>query len=59
MVAEDSSSDDDEHTAVPIPISVPSEERWRHEFNRYLKGEDEVPEGMPLVQWWGVCYGVL
>ena len=52
---DEESSSDDEHPAVPTPIPVPLEARWKREFNRYLKGEDELPEGMPLVQWWGVC----
>jgi hypothetical protein len=52
---DEESSSDDEHPAAPTPISMPSEEPWRREFNRYIKGEDELPEGMPLVQWWGVC----
>ena len=25
------------------------------EFNQYIQVQDEVPEGMTLVQWWGVC----
>ena len=55
QVAEESSSDDDEHLAAPTPVPAPSEAPWKREFNRYIKGEDELPDGMILVQWWGVC----
>jgi hypothetical protein len=48
---DDSDSDDDGISNTP---TTTSEAPWRREFNRYLRGEDELPENMTLVQWWGV-----
>lgn len=28
---------------------------WLAEFNRYLNTHDVLPEGMTIVEWWGVC----
>ena len=28
---------------------------WLAEFERYLMTHDIVPEGMLVVEWWGVC----
>jgi len=53
---DDSSGSEEEEASTPKP-SVPVEEAWRREFNRYLNGEDELPEGMTLVQWWAVRTG--
>ena len=57
MLAVDSSSDSSsDELSAPSPLTpVSSDEPWKREFNRYLKGEDELLEGMTLVQWWGVC----
>ena len=44
------SSDDD--TSPISPVDGP--EPWRREFNRFLQGEDELSDGMTLVQFWGV-----
>ena len=46
-----SDEDDDDSTSTPTEIAEP----WWHEFNQYLNGSDEVPNGMSIVQWWGVC----
>ncbi len=55
--SQDLSSDSDNNNllATSAPTPAPSEEPWKREFNRYIKGEDELSEGMTLVQWWGVC----
>ena len=50
----ESDSDADNLSAASPPTMASSEEPWKREFNRYLKGEDELSEGMTLVQWWGV-----
>ena len=56
-LAVDSSSDSDSDDLIaPSPLTQgSSDQQWKREFNHYLKGEDELPEGMTLVQWWGVC----
>jgi hypothetical protein len=46
-----SDEDDDDSASTPAEIAEP----WRREFNQYLNGSDEVPNGMSIVQWWGVC----
>ena len=57
MLAVDSSSDSNsDDLSAPSPLTLASSDQpWKQEFNRYLKGEDELPEGMALVHWWGVC----
>ena len=57
MLSVDSSSDSNsDDLSAPSPLTqASSDEPWKKEFNRYLKGEDELLEGMTLVQWWGVC----
>jgi hypothetical protein len=44
------SSDDDTSSISPAEGS----ERWRKEFNKFLQGDDELGEGMTLVQYWRV-----
>jgi hypothetical protein len=51
----DSDSNTDDLSAASPPTMASAKELWKREFNRYLKGEDELSEGMTLVQWWGVC----
>ncbi len=46
----DSDSDHDGISNTPTTTEAP----WQREFNRYLRGEDELPENMTLIQWWGV-----
>jgi len=50
-LCDDSESESDD-TSTNTPATT-SDEPWRPEFNRYLRGEDELPENMTLVQWWG------
>jgi hypothetical protein len=59
QVADTSSDDDDEPASSRHPAATPTpvpltEEPWKREFNHHLKGEDELPEKVSLVQWWGV-----
>ena len=49
------SSEDEDDTHVTHPSSSDSSKPWMREFNQYIQVRDEVPEGMTLVQWWGVC----
>jgi hypothetical protein len=49
----DDSESESGDTSTNTPATT-SDEPWRPEFNRYLRGEDELPENMTLVQWWGV-----
>jgi hypothetical protein len=35
----------------PSPDRVP----WLEEFGKYYDAKDTVPEGMSIVEWWGVC----
>ena len=44
------SSDDDTSSISPAEGS----KGWRKEFNKFLQGDDELGEGMTLVQFWGV-----
>lgn len=53
------SSDDESEVEENVSTSVDSSKPWLGEFNRYLNGHDEVPKGMKLPQWWGVCNFVL
>lgn len=45
----DSEGEDDENGG-----SDPSKP-WMAEFQRYMNTHDLVPEGMSIVEWWGVC----
>ena len=51
LLAED--TDDEEKLGTPSPTADASQP-WKTEFNRYLDGNDEVPNGMSLPRWWGV-----
>jgi hypothetical protein len=48
------SSDDDADIDAPSSLLADSSKPWQKEFNQYLDVRDEVPEGMTLIQWWGV-----
>ena len=48
------SSDDDADINAPTSLLTDSSKPWQKEFNQYLEVRDEVPEGMTLIQWWGV-----
>ena len=52
LLAEDT-TDDDEELGTPTPATDASQP-WKTEFNQYLNGNDEVPNGMSLPRWWGV-----
>jgi hypothetical protein len=51
LLAEDTT--DEEELSTPTPTADVSKP-WRAEFNWYLDGNDEVPNGMSLPRWWGV-----
>jgi hypothetical protein len=61
LLAED--SDDDEMSpasnSIPSNVSEAAEKPWLHEFKAYLDGVDEVPNGMTITKWWGVCNHIL
>ena len=40
--------------ATPSPDSNINKP-WLREFNQYIDGADEVPNGMSITKWWGVC----
>ena len=43
---------DDEGDSAESPLSnrVP----WLEEFSRYYDAKENIPDGMSIVQWWGV-----
>lgn len=52
---------DDEDNTVPITSSPAAAARQLDDdceraFMKYIKGDDEIPEGMSLVEWWGVRF---
>lgn len=57
LLAKDSS---DDKTSLPFnstPLNVSGAQKpWLHEFKAYLDAIDEVPNGMTIMKWWGVCY---
>ncbi|EJD46026.1 hypothetical protein AURDEDRAFT_40006, partial [Auricularia subglabra TFB-10046 SS5] len=38
----------------PSPTSAPATEAWRVEYESYLRSDHDIPDGMSLVQWWGI-----
>lgn len=44
---------DEEELSTPTPTADASKP-WKNEFNQYLDGNDEVPNGMSLLRWWRV-----
>ena len=52
------SSGDEDESHVTYSSSSDSSKPWMREFNQYIQVRDEVPEGMSLIQWWGVCLSV-
>lgn len=52
---EELSSDDDTPTPTMIPSPADSQKPWLWEFNQYINRVNEVPDGMSLIRWWGVC----
>jgi len=49
---------DDENNSdsfiTPSPLDDP-EKPWKRDYNAYIDTVHDVPEGMSVVQWWGVC----
>lgn len=52
LLAEDS-TDEEMDPSTPVTPSDTSKP-WLREFNRYIEGVDEVPNGMTITKWWGV-----
>ena len=50
------SDDNEEHTDVTHLVAGDVLRPWMREFNHNIQVCDEVPEGMTLVQWWGVYF---
>jgi hypothetical protein len=51
------SHDEDENLfahSTPSSSSSDPAKPWLKEFHYYLNSFDEIPEGMSIVQWWGV-----
>ena len=46
---------DDESIPTPSAPTDPTRP-WYKDFRRYLDTEDELPEDMTIVQWWGVRF---
>jgi hypothetical protein len=53
---EEGSSDEDDVDDVPVTLSPDLLKPWMEEFTRYLDRVDEVPSGMSVIRWWGVCH---
>jgi hypothetical protein len=56
LLRELSSEEDSDEIHVSHSSPSDSSKPWMREFNQYIQVRDEVPEGMTLVQWWGVCF---
>ena len=41
--------------ASSTPPDPAASKPWLTEFHQYLNGNDEVPDGMSIIKWWGVC----
>lgn len=50
----DDESDDDHPPSRTAELSDPNKP-WKSEFDRYLETIEQVPEGMDIIKWWGVC----
>ena len=53
LLAEDSTDEEMDAPSTPVTPSDTSKP-WLREFNRYIEGVDEVPNGMTITKWWGV-----
>ena len=58
LLSEDSTDDKiDPLSTSATPSPNPNTHKpWLCEFKQYLDGVDEVPIGMTITKWWGVCY---
>lgn len=45
----------DSNLAVGPSSSINPEQPWKQTYNAYIDTVHDVPEGMSIVQWWGVC----
>ena len=46
----------DEDTTLSPPTQPSSPEPWIQGFQQYIDANDEVPESMSVIEWWGVSY---
>lgn len=52
---DDPDIDFDDDKDVPVATSSSSSTpAWERAFDQYIYGDDDVPDGMSLVEWWGV-----
>jgi len=56
LLAEDSTDDemDAPSTSATPLLDSDTHKPWLCEFQQYLDGVDEVPNGMTITKWWGV-----
>jgi hypothetical protein len=45
------SDDEDE---APLTVGNETTDRWRDDFDSYLKSKDQLG-AMSIIEWWGVC----
>ncbi len=57
-LADLSSDDDDEarRSTSSTRAVLDPEKQWERDFHKYIDLNEDVSEGMPMVQWWGVSY---
>lgn len=50
------SSDEEDRSEQPAsaPSGSSSTPAWERAFDQYINGDNDVPDGMSLVEWWGV-----
>ncbi len=48
---DDTDSEDDTHD---YEAATPSSNGWMDEWNSYLNANEDMPDGMGIVRWWGV-----
>ena len=54
----DRNNNSDSEDLVDDHASSDPSKPWLKEWNLYLQTHEVVPEGMGIVEWWGVCvYG--
>ncbi|KZT00108.1 hATC-domain-containing protein, partial [Laetiporus sulphureus 93-53] len=60
----DLSSDDDDEARSSLSLTqalLDPEKQWEHDFQKYIDLNEDVPDGMSTVQWWGLnahCFPV-
>jgi hypothetical protein len=54
MLLRELSDDEDENLGTSSGMSSAS--LWKEEFGKYYDAVDTLPEGMSVVEWWGVSH---